>query len=136
MTRYGRLNLIAVLGMPIASVTATAITPALDQPYVATFISVFVMNLVPMAIGGAVTGLLLRSARKAGGAGGSIALLPSVGTAVTGGVWYLWRAFMPDPVAPGVEYIAAPQSLLLLVVALSVLAWIGCLIARSRRRTA
>jgi hypothetical protein len=136
MTTYGRLNLLGVLGMPVAAVLAAAITSALEKPYLATFVSVFAMNLVPMLIGGTVTGLLLRGARKAGGAGAGIALWPSLGTAVVGGVWYLWRAFMPDPVAPGVEYIAAPQTLLLLVIALSVIAWIGCLVARARSRSA
>lgn len=133
MTAYGRLNLLGMVGMPVAAVIAAALTRALEDPYLATFVSIFLMNLVPMAIGGLVTGLLLRGARKAGGVGAAIALAPSLGTAVVGSVWYLWRAFLPDPVAPGVEYIAAPQTLLLLVIVLSVVAAVGCLVARSRK---
>jgi hypothetical protein len=37
---------------------------------------------------------------------------------------------MPAEVAPGAEYIAAPQYLLMGVILLSVVAWLGCLIAR------
>jgi hypothetical protein len=133
MTTYGRLNLLGIIGMPLIAVVAEAWQRAMEDPYAMSFVAIFLLNLVPMLVGGAVTGLLLRSARKAGGGGTAIALAPSVGTAVIGSVWYLWRAFVPDPVAPGVEIIAAPQYLLPLAILLSVGSWIGCLIARSRR---
>jgi hypothetical protein len=136
MTPYGRYNLLALVGMPVAAVLAAAITPALDKPYAATFVSVFVMNLIPMLIAAAATGLLLRGSRKAGGAGASVALWPAVGTAAVGAVWYLGRALVPDPVAPGVEYIAGPQELLMLAVALSVVAWIASRVVRARRAVA
>ena len=133
MTSYGKLNLLALIGMPVAAALAVAITPALDKPYAATYLTVFVMNLVPMLIGAAATGLLLRGTRKAGGAGSGIALWPSLGTAIIGALWYLGRAVVPDPIAPGVEYIAAPQDLLLLVIALWVVAWIVIRIGRARQ---
>ena len=57
-------------------------------------------------------------------------LVPTLIPAALGSVWYLFRAVVPSAVAPGAEYIAAPQYLLMGVILLSVVAWPGCLIAR------
>ncbi len=133
MTSYGRLNLIGMLLLPLAAVLAALIVFGTRTD---TLVAVFAMNLIPMLIGGLVSGLLLRAARKAGGTGRSIALWPTLIPAALGSVWYLWRAVLPAEVAPGAEYIAGPQYLLLGVVALSVIAWIGCRIARAAQRTA
>jgi hypothetical protein len=94
-----------------------------------TLITVFSLNLVPMLIGGLVSALLLRGANRAG-KGQGIALWPTLIPAVLGAIWYLFRAVVPAEVAPGAEYIAAPQYLLMGVILLSVVAWLGCLIAR------
>ena len=78
---------------------------------------------------GLVSALLLRGANRAG-KGQGIALWPTLVPAVLGALWYLFRAVLPAEVAPGAEYIAGPQYLLVGVIVLSLVAWIGCLIAR------
>jgi hypothetical protein len=71
--------------------------------------------------------LLLRKAK--GDTARMIAITPTLIPAAIGIVWYLSRAIFPAEVAPGAEYIAAPQYLLIWVVGISVLAWIGGRIA-------
>jgi hypothetical protein len=132
MTSYGKLNLLAIVGMPAAATLAALIV---FGPRPDTLATVFGLNLVPMLLGGLFTALLLRSARQAGGAGAGIALWPSLIPAVVGAGWYLWRAVIPEEVAPGREYIAAPQYLLLMVIGLWLVAWVGCRIVRARSRT-
>lgn len=131
MTNYAKLNLLAVVGMPAAATLAAAITPALGSLNAGGFLAVFVMNLMPMLIGGLAAGLLLRGARKVAGAGAGIALLPSVVPALFGAVWYLWRAVMPEEIAPGREYLAGPQYLLIMVIGLWIVAWVAGRIARA-----
>ncbi|MEZ5563998.1 MAG: hypothetical protein R3F24_00130 [Gammaproteobacteria bacterium] len=130
MTSRGKLNLFAMLLLPTAAALAAFIVFG-NVP--AAALTVFGLNLVPMLIGGLVAALLLRVARRAGSdIAGSIALWPSLIPAVAGAAGYLFRAFVPDPVAPASEYISGPQYLLMAVVVLSVVAWSGSLIARRR----
>ena len=133
MTSHGKLNLLAMFGLPAAATLAAAITPALDAPNAATFGTIFVINLIVMLVGGLGAGLLLRGARKAGGAGSGIAMLPSLVPALIGSVWYLYRSVVPETVAPGREIMAGPQYLLLLAIGLWIVAWIACRIVRARR---
>lgn len=130
MTSYGKFNLLAMLGLPAAAALAALIV---FGPRPDTLLAVFGLNLVVTLFGGLFAALLLRGARKAGGVGAGIALWPSVIPAVVGAGWYLWRAVSPEEVAPGREYIAGPQYLLLMVFALWIVAWIGCRIVRLRR---
>ncbi len=129
MTGYGKLNLAGMLLLPAAAVLAALIV---FGPRSDTLLAVAGINLLPMLLGGAVSGLLLRGANRAM-AGRGIALWPTLIPAIIGAVWYLWRALMPETVAPGREYLAAPQYLLMGVIVLSLAAWIGCRIARSNR---
>jgi len=126
MTTYGKLNLLGMLLLPVAATLAAYIV---FGNLTDTLLTVFGLNLVPMIIGGLVSAWLLRGATAAG-KGQRIALWPTVIPAVLGAIWYLFRAIFPAEVAPGAEYIALPQYLLMGVIALSVVAWIGCLIAR------
>jgi len=126
MTNYGKINLLAMLLLPIAATVAALIVFGNRTD---TLITVFSLNLVPMLIGGLVSALLLRGANRAG-KGQGIALWPTLIPAALGAIWYLFRAVFPAEVAPGAEYIAAPQYLLMGVILLSVVAWLGCLIAR------
>jgi hypothetical protein len=128
MTRYGKLNLLGMLLLPVAATVAALIVFGTRAD---TLVTVFGLNLVPMLIGGLVSGLLLRSANRAG-KGQGIALWPTLIPAALGAIWYLFRAVVPAEVAPGAEYIAAPQYLLMGVLLLSVVAWLGCLVARRR----
>jgi hypothetical protein len=133
MTSYGKLNLLAMVGLPAAAALAALIVfgPRLD-----TLAAVFGLNLVVMLFGGLFAALLLRGARKAGGIGARIALWPSVIPAAFGAVWYLWRAVSPEEVAPGREYIAGPQYLLIMAFALWIAAWIAGRIVRLRKASA
>ena len=88
---------------------------------------------VPMLIGGLISALLLRAAGKAGGAGRSIALWPTLVPAAVGIVWYLWDALLPADLDPGRVHIAGPHYLLMLAIAMGVVSWIACLMARSSR---
>lgn len=128
MTSYGKLNLLGMLLLPVAATVAALIVFGSRSD---TLIAVFGINLVPMLISGLVAWLLLRGANRAG-KGQGIALWPTLIPATLGAVWYLFRAFIPAQVAPGAEYIAAPQYLLMGVLLLIPVAWIGCRIARSR----
>jgi hypothetical protein len=126
MTNYGKLNLLGMLLLPVAATLAALIVFG-DRTD--TLVTVFSLNLVPMLIAGLVSALLLRGANRAG-KGQRIALWPTAIPAVLGAIWYLFRAVFPAEVAPGAEYIAGPQYVLMGVLLLSLVAWIGCLIAR------
>ncbi len=128
MSRYGKINLLGMLLLPVAASVAALIVFGTRTD---TLVTVFGINLLPMLIAGLVSGLLLRGANRAG-KGQGIALWPTLIPAIIGAVWYLFRALVPAEVAPGAEYIAAPQYLLMAVVLLSVVAWLGCLVARRR----
>lgn len=133
MSGYGKTNLIGMLLMP-AVATLTGIV--MFGPRVDTMIAVFVMNSIPMLIGGLFTGLLLKGCRKSGGAGRSIALWPTLLPAVVGIAWYLRDALFPAENDPGRVYIAGPQYLLAIALVTGICAWIACYIARSRRAAA
>ena len=126
MTSYGKMNLLGMLLLPIAAAVAALIVFGNNTP---ALVTVFSLNLVPMLISGLVSALLLRGANRTG-KGQGIALWPTLIPAALGAIWYLFRAVVPAEVAPGAEYIAAPQYLLMGVILLSVVAWLGCLIAR------
>ena len=126
MTSYGKINLLGMLLLPLAASVAALIVFGTDK---LALITVFSLNLVLMLIGGLVSALLLRGANRAG-KGQGVAVWPTLIPAVLGAVWYLFRAVVPSSVAPGAEYLAAPQYLLMGVILLSVVAWLGCLIAR------
>lgn len=126
MSRYGKINLLGMLLLPVAATVAALIVFGNRTD---TMVTVFGLNLVPMLIGGAVSGLLVRGANRAG-KGQGIAVWPTLVPAIAGAVWYLFRAVVPADVAPGAEYIAGPQYLLMGVILMSVVAWIGSLVAR------
>ncbi|MEO8224447.1 MAG: hypothetical protein ABI661_06550 [Gammaproteobacteria bacterium] len=126
MTNYGKMNLLGMLLLPVAASVAALIVFGTRTD---TLAWVFGLNLAPMLIGGLVSALLLRGANRAG-KGQGIALWPTLIPAAVGTVWYLYRALVPAEVAPGAEYIAAPQYLLMGVILLSVVAWLGCVLAR------
>jgi hypothetical protein len=133
MTSYGKINLLAMFGLPAAAALAALIV---FGPRADTLVAVFGLNLVVTLFGGLFAALLLRGARKAGGVGAGIALWPSVIPAVFGAAWYLWRAVDPEQVAPGREYIAGPQYLLLMAIGLWLVAWIVGRVVRISRATA
>lgn len=129
MTSYGKINLLAMIGLPTAAALAAWIV---FGPRPDAMGAVFGLNLVVTLFGGLFAALLLRGARKAGGKAASIALWPSVIPAVFGAAWYLFRAVSPEEVAPGREYLAGPQYLLILAIGLWIVAWVAGRIVRSR----
>jgi len=132
MTVYGKLNLGGMLALPAAATLAALFV---FGPLPETLAWVFIINSVPMLLGGLFSALLLRGARRAG-AGRSVALWPTLIPAFLGVVWYLFRAAVPETVAPGREYIAAPQYLLMGVLVLGVVSWVAGRVVRARAAAA
>lgn len=130
MSGYGKSNLISMLLMPVVASMTAVIMFGLR---IDTMISVFVMNAIPMLVGGLFTGLLLRGCRKSGGVGRSIAMWPTLLPAVIGIAWYLRDALFPAENDPGRVYIAGPQYLLVMALLTGICAWIVCFFMRSRR---
>ncbi len=127
MSTYGKYNLYAMLGLPIIAALASIIVFGFLPDTIAF---VFGVNLVPMLIGGLVSALLLKYAARPGGAGQWIAISPTLVPAAFGVVRYL-GAMLPNDVDPGREFFAVPMYLVMWVVAISIIALIGCLVVRS-----
>ncbi len=127
MSKHGKYNLYAMLGLPVIAALASIVVFGFLPDTIAF---VFGTNLLPMLIGGLVSALLLKFAIKPGGAGQLIAISPTLVPAAFGVVWYL-GALLPNDVDPGREYFAGPLYLAMWVVAMSIIALIGCLVARS-----
>lgn len=127
MTSYGKWNLYAMFLLPLCATLAALIVFGWRTD---TLVAVFAMNLVPMLISAPVAGLLLLATRRATDGVRLLAISPTVVPAAIGSLWYLGRALVPAAVAPGAEYIAGPQYLLMGVLLLVVIAVIGCLAGR------
>lgn len=130
MTGYGKMNLLGMLSLPAVATLAAAV---IFGPRVDTLLTVFGMNAISMLIGGLISALLLRGARKAGGKGRAMALWPTWIPAIIGIVWYAWDALLPADHDPGRVYIAAPPYLLMIAILVGAVSWAGCIVARSRR---
>ena len=130
MTRHGKFNLIGMLSLPVTTMVAARVADekGVWEPYAATYGWLFFMNAIPMLLSGLVSWWLLRKA--IGGVSRTIAVTPTLIPAAIGIIWYLWRAIFPAEVAPGAEYIAAPQYLLIWVAVISLLAWLAGRIVR------
>jgi len=120
MTTQGKWNLIGLFLLPLAAVVAAAIATAngVWNAYSDTYIFLFQLNFGIMLIAALLSWLLLR--RAEGNMARWLAVLPTVGPAVYGALWYLGRAVFPAAVAPGAEYIGAAQYLAIAVLVLSV----------------
>jgi predicted tellurium resistance membrane protein TerC len=101
-----------------------------------TVLFVFGTNLAPMLIGALMSGLLLRFVTKPGDKGRFIAIWPTLVPAAFAALWYIGGAIIPNDSDPGREYFAVPIYLVMWVVAMSVVALIGCLVVRSSGSTA
>jgi predicted tellurium resistance membrane protein TerC len=133
MSTYGKYNLYAMLGMPIIAALASIIVFGFLPDTIAF---VFGTNLAPMLIGGIVSALLLRFVSKPGDKGRFIAIWPTLVPAAFAALWYIGGAIIPNDSDPGREYFAVPIYLVMWVVAMSVVALIGCLVVRSSGSTA
>ncbi len=128
MSRYGRYNLMAMLGLPVIAALASIILFGFRPD---TIVFVFGTNLAPLLIGGLVSALLLRFATMPGGKSRFIAISPTLVPAAFAALWYIGGAIIPNDSDPGREYFAIPIYLVMGVVAMSVVALIGCLMTRS-----
>ena len=127
MTYHGKWNLYGMLLLPLCATLAALIVFGWRTD---TLVAVFGLNLVPMLIAAPVSGLLLLLTRRASPGVRFLAIAPTVVPAALGSLWYLGRALAPASVAPGAEYIAAPQYLLMGVLLLVVIALVGCVAGR------
>lgn len=128
MTNYGKYNLYAMVGLPvIAALGSIVVFGFLPE----TIVFVFGANLLPMLLGGLVSALLLRFAVKPGGKGQMIAILPTLVPAVFGILWYIGGVITSNSFDAGREYFAVPLYLVMWVIAISIVALIGCLVVRS-----
>ena len=133
MSNYGKYNLYAILGLPIiATLGAILVFGFLPD----TIVFVFGVNLVIMLIGGLVSALLLRFATKPGGKGKLIAILPSIVPAIFGVLWYVGGIITGNDFDGGREWFTVPIYLVMWVIAMSVIALIGCLIVRGSSASA
>jgi hypothetical protein len=127
MSRYGKLNLQIIFGLPILA----AITSAIQfGPIGATMAFVFGTSIVGMLIGGAISGLLLRSANKSG-SGHSIAMWPTVVPATLAAIWYLYGALISTSTDVGREYFALPFYLIGWAIIVGIIAAIASKVAHN-----
>ncbi len=124
MTTQGKLNLLGIVLLPAAAVVGAVLATSngVFEAYKDTYVFLFALNCVITVPAALMSALFLR--RSSGNISRWIAILPTVVPVAVGSVWYLWRGIVPASVAPGAEYIGAPQYLLvaMLVVTFIVLA--------------
>jgi predicted tellurium resistance membrane protein TerC len=123
----------AMLSLPVIAALASIIMFGFRLD---TVLFVFGTNLAPMLIGALISGLLLRFVTKPGDKGRFIAIWPTLVPAAFAALWYIGGAIIPNDSDPGREYFAVPIYLVMWVVAMSVVALIGCLVVRSSGSTA
>ena len=102
-----KLNLIALVTMPLVAVFSSSIAIEVDIKSIAT---IFFINLIPMLISSGIGYLLLRKAKTNASAIASVAspVLMSFSTSA----WYIIRLLFPNTNAPGIEHLAVPQYIL------------------------
>ena len=111
-----KLNLIALVTMPLVAVFSSSIAIEVDIKSITT---IFFINLIPMLISSGVGYLLLRKAKTNAAAIASVAspVLMSFSTSA----WYIIRLLFPNTNAPGVEHLAVPQYILIGAVVFGIL---------------
>jgi hypothetical protein len=121
MTKQGKLNLLAMLLLPVGAIIGARLATATGVwlAYGDTYVAIFALNCVISVPAALISGLFLR--RSLGERARWIAILPTVLPAVYGAVWYLFRGIFPAEVAAGAEYLAAPQYLLIAMLAITFL---------------
>jgi hypothetical protein len=117
MTKHGALNLLGMLLLPAAAVIAGFIGTAngVWNAYADTYIFIFSINSAITIPAAFFSWLFLR--HSIGNGPRWFAILPVMGPATYGAVWYIWRSVVPSEVAPGAEFLAAPQYLLIGMIA-------------------
>ena len=111
-----KLNLIALVTMPLVAVFSSSIAIEVDIKSITT---IFFINLIPMLNSSGVGYLLLRKAKTNASAIASVAspVLMSFSTSA----WYIIRLLFPNTNAPGIEHLAVPQYILVGAVVFGIL---------------
>lgn len=115
MTKQGKINLLGLVLLPAAAVLGAALATmnGVFNAYSATYIFIFLMNCVITIPAALLSGLLLRW--SGGDRARWLAIMPMLVPVAIGSVWYIWRGIVPAAVAPGAEYIGAPQYLVVIM---------------------
>jgi len=127
MTKYGKLNLLGMASVPLMAVVSSLIVFPGNMD---AAMSLFGINLLPVLIGGLFSWLMLRKANN--DTASVVAILPTIVPAAWIVGWYMWRLISPAIVAPGAEYIAAPQYHILAVIAVGLFAFVLGFFVRSK----
>ena len=111
-----RLNLIALVTMPLAAVFSSSIAIEVDIRSIAT---IFGINFIPMLISSGIGYLLLRKANTNAAAIACVASPVLISFSTSG--WYIIRLLFPNTNAPGIEHLAVPQYILVGAVVFGIL---------------
>jgi len=113
--------MLGLVALPAAAVIGAVLAKmnGIFNPYSATYIFLFLLNLVITVPAALLSGLFLR--RSSGDQARWLAITPTLVPVVVGSCWYLWRGIFPAQVAPGAEYIGAPQYLMVIFLAVTFL---------------
>jgi len=119
MTTQGKLNLLGIVLLPAAAILGAALATSngVFQAGTDTYIFIFALNCVVTLPAVLLSSLFLR--RSLGKKSRWIAILPTLVPVAIGSFWYVWRGISPAVVAPGAEYIGAPQYLVVILLAVS-----------------
>ena len=111
-----KLNLIAMVAMPVVAVFSSIIVIEVDIKSIATIFGIY---FVPMLISSGIGYLLLRKANT------NAAVIASVASPLlmsfSASAWYIIRLLYSDTNAPGVEHLAMPQYILIGAVVFGIL---------------
>ena len=111
-----KLNLTAMVAMPVIAVFSSSIAIEVDMKSIGT---IFGINFVPMLISSGIGYLLLRKANT------NAAVIASVASPLlmsfSASAWYIIRLLYSDTNAPGVEHLAMPQYILIGAVVFGIL---------------
>ena len=111
-----KLNLIALVTMPLVAVFSSSIAIEVDIKSIAT---IFFINLIPMLISSGIGYLLLRKANTNAAAIASVAS-PFL-MSFSASAWYIIRLFFPYTNALGIELLRTPQYILVWAVVFGIL---------------
>ena len=111
-----KLNLIALVTLPLVAVFSSSIAIEVDIKSIAT---IFAINLIPMLISAGIGYLLLRKANT--NAAAIVSIASPVLMSFSASAWYIIRLLFPDTNAPGIEHLAMPQYILVGAVVFGIL---------------
>ena len=111
-----KLNLIALVTMPLVAVFSSSIAIEVDIKSITT---IFFINLIPMLISSGIGYLLLRKANT--NAAGMASVASPVLMSFSTSAWYIIRLLFPNTNAPGIEHLALPQYILVGAVVFGIL---------------